>query len=130
MKKIIISVAALLGVSSVALNSCEEQLPQSVQEQFKETQDEVKSKVSNEMKEAMIAQIDEFLQNDDLEESLGFSEEQLAETEQSITQYIEDYELDTETLTNLVGEIKNLFDETQGLSKEEIQARLDEMLEK
>ena len=130
MKKIIISVAALLGVSSVALNSCEEQLPQSVQEQFKETQDEVKSKVSNEMKEAMIAQIDDFLQNDDLEESLGFSEEQLAETEQSITQYIEDYELDTETLTNLVGEIKNLFDETQGLSKEEIQAKLDEMLEK
>lgn len=130
MKRIIISVAALLGISSVALNSCEEQLPQSVQEQFKETQDEVKSKVSNEMKEAMIAQIDEFLQNDDLEESLGFSEEQLAETEQSITQYIEDYELDTETLTNLVGEIKNLFDETQGLSKEEIQAKLDEMLEK
>ena len=130
MKKIIISVAALLGVSSVALNSCEEQLPQSVQEQFKETQDEVKSKVSNEMKEAMIAQIDEFLQSDDLEESLGFSEEQIAETEQSITQYIEDYELDMGTLTDFVSEVKLLFDETQGLSKEEIQARLDEMLEK
>ena len=130
MKKIIISVAALLGVSSVALNSCEEQLPQSVQEQFKETQDEVKSKVSNEMKEAMIAQIDEFLQSDDLEESLGFSEEQIAETEQSITQYIEDYELDMGTLTDFVSEVKLLFDETQGLSKEEIQAKLDEMLEK
>ena len=130
MKKIIISVAALLGVSSVALNSCEEQLPQSVQEQFKETQDEVKSKVSNEMKEAMIAQIDEFLHSDDLEESLGFSEEQIAETEQSITQYIEDYELDMGTLTDFVSEVKLLFDETQGLSKEEIQAKLDEMLEK
>lgn len=129
MKKIIISVAALFGVSTVALNSCEEQLPQAVQEQFEETQDEVKSKVSSEMKEAMIAQIDDFLQNDDLGESLGFSEEQIAETEQSITQYIEDYELDTEALTDLVGEIKLLFDETQGLSKEEIQAKLDEMLE-
>lgn len=129
MKKIIVSVAALLGVSTVALNSCEEQLPQAVQEQFEETQDEVKNKVSNEMKEAMIAQIDDFLQNDDLEESIGFSEEQIAETEQSITQYIEDYELDTEGLTDLVGEIKHLFDETQGLSKDEIQAKLEEMLE-
>ena len=129
MKKIIISAAALFGVSSVAMTSCEEHLPESVQEQFEEAQEEVKSKVSNEMKEALIAQIDEFLQNDDLEESLGFSEEQLAQTEQSITQYIENYDFDTEALTKLVGEIELLFDETQGLSKEEIQIKLDKMLE-
>lgn len=130
MKRIIISIAALFGVSSVAMTSCEEQLPQEMQEQWEEKQDEVSSMVSSEMKKALISQIDDFLQSDDLEESLGFTEEQLAETEQSIEQYIENYEFDTESLTKLVGEIKLLFDETQGLSKEEIQTKLDELLKK
>ena len=129
MKKMIISIAALLGVSSMALNSCEDQLPQEVQEQFEEVQEETKSKVSSEMKKALIAQIDEFLQSSDLEESLGFSQEQLAQTEQSITQYIENYDFDTEELTKIVGEVEKLLEDTEGLSKEEIQEKLNEMLE-
>lgn len=130
MKKIIISIAALLGVSSVALNSCENRLPEEVQGQFEEVQKQTKSKVSGEMKKALIAQIDEFLQSSDLEESLGFSQEQLDKTQQSIAQYIENYDFDTEELTKLVGEVEELLEDTNGLSKDDIQNKLDELLEK
>lgn len=130
MKKIIISIAALLGVSSMALNSCKDRLPQEVQEQFEEVQEQAKSKVSSEMKKALIAQIDEFLQSSDLEESLGFSKEQLDKTQQSITQYIENYDFDTEELTKLVGEVEELLEDTNGLGKDDIQKKLDELLEK
>lgn len=129
MKKIIISIAALLGISSMAMTSCQEQLPQEIQEQWEEKQDEVVNAVSAEMKKALILQIDDFLQSDDLEESLGFTAEQMTEVEQSIEQYLENYECDTESLTELVGEIKLLFDEAKGLSKDEVQARLDKFLE-
>ena len=112
------------------MTSCQEQLPQTVQEQWEEKQDEVVSAVSGEMKKALKAQLDEFVQNDDLEESLGLSEEQISELEQSIEQYVDDYEFDTEALTKLAGELENLLDETKGLTKEELQAELDEILKK
>lgn len=125
-----ISIAACFGISSIAMTSCQEQLPQTVQEQWEEKQDEVVSAVSGEMKKALKAQLDEFVQNDDLEESLGLSEEQISELEQSIEQYVDDYEFDTEALTKLAGELENLLDETKGLTKEELQAELDEILKK
>ena len=91
MKKLIVSIAAFLGISSVAMTSCQDQLPQEVQEQWEEKQDEVASAVSAEMKKALISQMDDFLQSDDLEESLGFTDEQITEMEQSVEQYIENY---------------------------------------
>lgn len=130
MKKLIISVAALFGISSMAMTSCQEQLPQEVQEQWEEKQDEVISVVSNEMKKALEAQLDEFLQSDDLENSLGFSQEQVSQIEQSVEEYIDNYEFDTEALTKLTGELELLLDEAKGLTKEELQAKLDEILEK
>lgn len=130
MKKLMISVAALFGISSMAMTSCQDQLPQEVQEQWEEKQDEVVSAVSNEMKKALEAQLDEFLQSDDLENSLGFSKEQVSQIEQSLEEYIDDYEFDTEALTNLTEELGLLLDEAKGLNKEELQAKLDEILEK
>ena len=130
MKKLMISVAALFGISSMAMTSCQDQLPQEVQEQWEEKQDEVVSAVSNEMKKALEAQLDEFLQSDDLENSLGFSKEQVTQIEQSLEEYIDDYEFDTEALTNLTEELGLLLDEAKGLTKEELQAKLDEILEK
>ena len=129
MKKLMISIAACFGISSIAMTSCQEQLPQTVQEQWEEKQDEVVSAVSGEMKKALKAQLDEFVQNDDLEESLGISAEQVSQLEQSIEQYVEEYEFDTEALTKLAGELENLVDEAKGLTKEEVQAELDKILE-
>ena len=130
MKKLIISVAALFGISSMAMTSCQDQLPQEVQEQWEEKQDEVVSAVSNEMKKALEAQLDEFLQSDDLENSLGFSKEQVSQIEKSLEEYVDNYEFDTEALTKLTGELELLLDEAKGLTKEELQAKLDEILEK
>lgn len=129
MKRLILMAAALIGAVCVVMTSCEEYLPQGVQEQFEEKQSEAKEKVSDELKKALMDQVDEFFQSDDLEESLGFSEEQLEETKQAIDQYIQDYDFDSGALTQVIDEMKNLFEGTEGLSKEEIQKKLDEMLQ-
>lgn len=114
----------------MAMTSCQEQLPQEVHEQWEEKQNEVVSVVSAEMKKALKAQLEEFLQSDDLEESLGFTEEQVSQIEESVEQYVEEYEFDTEALTKLTEELEGLLDEAKGLTKEELQAKLDEILSK
>ena len=129
MKKLIISVAAFFGISSMALSSCRGQLPQEIQEKLEEKQDEVTSAVSEEMKKALLEQMDEFLQSDDLEESLGLTDEQRTEIEKSVEQYVENYEFDAESLKKLGEGIEQLYEEAKGLSKEEIQEKLDEILE-
>ena len=129
MKRLILMAAALIGAVCVVMTSCEEYLPQGVQEQFEQKQSEAMEKVSDELKKALMDQVDEFFQSDDLEESLGFSEEQLEETKQAIDQYIQDYDFDSGALTQVIDEMKNLFEGTDGLSKEEIQKKLDEMLQ-
>ncbi len=130
MKKLLISIAAFLGVSSMAMTSCQDQLPQKMQEQWEEKQETIVSAVSTEMKEALKSQMDEFLQSDDLEESLGFTDEQRKEIEQSMEQYIEQYEFDAEALNELTQKMETLFQDAKGLTKEEIREKLDEMLEK
>lgn len=129
MKRLILMAAALIGVACVVMTSGEKFLPQGVQAQIEEKQSEAKDKVSDELKKALMDQVDDFFHSDDLEESLGFSEEQLEETKQEIEQYIQDYEFDTGALMQAVDEMKNLFDGTEGLSKEEIQKKLDEILQ-
>ena len=114
----------------MVLTSCQKQLPETIQEQWEEKQDEVVSAVADEMKKALKSQLDEFVQNDDLEESLGLSEDQISQLEQSIEQYVDTYEFDAEALTQLTGELENLLDETKGLTKEELQAELDEILKR
>lgn len=129
MKRLILMAAVLIGAVCVIMTSCEEYLPQGVQEQLEEKQSEAKEKVSDELKKALMDQVDDFFHSDDLKESLGFSEEQLEEAKQEINQYIQDYDFDSGALTQVIDEMKNLFDGTEGLSKEEIQKKLDEMLQ-
>lgn len=129
MKRLILIAAALVGGVCMVMTSCKEYLPQDVQTQLEERQSEVKEKVSDEMKNALIQQIDEFFQSDDLEQSLGFSREQIEETKQDIEKYVAEYDLDSETLTKFVGEIKSIFEGTEGLSKEEIETKLNEILQ-
>lgn len=130
MKKLIISVAAFLGISSIAMTSCQDQLPQEAQEQWENRQNEVVSVVSAEMKKALKEQMDEFFSSDDLEESLGITQEQINRIEQSLEQYVDSYEVDAGALTKLTDELELLIDEAKGLTKEEFQTKLDEILEK
>lgn len=130
MKRLIISVAAFLGISSIAMTSCQEQLPQEAQEQWENRQNEAVSVVSAEMKKALKAQMDEFFSSDDLEESLGITQEQISRMERSLEQYVDSYEVDAGALTKLTDELELLIDEAKGLTKEEFQTKLDEILEK
>ncbi len=130
MKNRILSAIVLLTITVMTLTACADKIPESVQTKVEEKKEEVTSKVTEEIKQATIAQLKDFLQSDELQNNLGFSEEQLAEVEQSLEQYIENYELDTDSLTRVAGEIKDLFDKAQELSQEDLQSKLDEILQK
>lgn len=124
MKRIAVWTAAVLAVSSMMMTACADKLPVNPEE----AQTQLKEKIADELKSAFTAQMEDFFQSDDLGKSLGFSAEQLEEMKQSVAQYMEEYEFDEDTMTEFTNELQSLFDETQGLSKEEIQSRLDEMM--
>lgn len=124
MKRIAVWTAAVLAVSSMMMTACADKLSVNPEE----AQTQLKEKIADELKSAFTAQMEDFFQSDDLGKSLGFSAEQLEEMKQSVAQYMEEYEFDEDTMTEFTNELQSLFDETQGLSKEEIQSRLDEMM--
>lgn len=109
--------------------SCQEQLPEQIREQFSKQEEEKVSEAGEEMKEALLTQLDEFIHNKDISESLGISETEQLELEQSFENYIDNYELDSEKLENAIDSFKVLLKNAEGLTKEELDEKLAKMLE-
>lgn len=109
--------------------SCQEQLPEQIREQFSKQEEEKVSEAGEEMKEALLAQLDEFIHNKDISESLGISETEQLELEQSFENYIDSYELDSEELEHAIDSFKALLKNAEGLTKEELDEKLAKMLE-
>lgn len=109
--------------------SCQEQLPEQIREQFSKQDEERVSEAGEEMKEALLAQLDEFIHNKDISESLGISETEQLELEQSFENYIDSYELDSEELEHAIDSFKALLKNAEGLTKEELDEKLAKMLE-
>lgn len=109
--------------------SCQEQLPEQIREQFFKQDEERVSEAGEEMKEALLAQLDEFIHNKDISESLGISETEQLELEQSFENYIDSYELDSEELEHAIDSFKALLKNAEGLTKEELDEKLAKMLE-
>ena len=109
--------------------SCQEQLPEQIREQFSKQEEEKVSEAGEEMKEALLTQLDEFIHNKDISESLGISETEQLELEQSFENYIDNYELDSEELENAIDSFKVLLKNAEGLTKEELDENLAKMLE-
>lgn len=109
--------------------SCQEQLPEQIREQFSKQDEERVSEAGEEMKEALLAQLDEFIHNKDISESLGISETEQLELEQSFENYIDSYELDSEEVEHAIDSFKALLKNAEGLTKEELDEKLAKMLE-
>ena len=96
MKKAIMTVS----IAAALLGSCKAQLPQKLQEQIDAKQEEYSRKASEEMKDAFSSQLQEFIKSSDLSDSLGISSEEQDKIQQSLKDYVDQYELSEEELDN------------------------------
>lgn len=121
MKKIII-----LGITIAAiLASCQGKISDDKALQT----DGGTSYLQNEMKEAFLAQLDEFINSSDISDSFGISKSEQESIERRFEDYVEQYELNSEDLDNVLDSLKELIKNADGLTKEQIDERLAKMLE-
>ena len=125
MKKAFLTVTIAVAL----LGSCKAQLPEKIQEQINAGQSELSRKASEEMKDALTSQLEEFLKSSDLGESLGISSEEQQKIGQSIIDYVDQYELSEEELDNAQKALTDLINQAGELDKQTIEERLNQILQ-
>ena len=125
MKKAFLTVT----IAAALLGSCKAQLPEKIQEQINAGQSELSRKASEEMKDALTSQLEEFLKSSDLGESLGISSEEQQKIGQSIIDYVDQYELNEEELTKIQDSVKGLLQNTEGMDFQAIESMVNSILE-
>ena len=125
MKKAFLTVTIAVAL----LVSCKAQLPEKIQEQINAGQSELSRKASEEMKDALTSQLEEFLKSSDLGESLGISSEEQQKIGQSIIDYVDQYELNEEELTKIQDSVKGLLQNTEGMDFQSIESMVNSILE-
>ena len=126
MKKAILTIA----VAAVLLGSCKEQLPEELSSRIDEKREEYSSIASQEMKDAFTTQLDDFLHSYDLGESLGMSAQEQEQIEQSLKEYVDQYELSEEELNKTQEAIKELFQNGEDMTVQSLEDKLKEILKK
>jgi outer membrane murein-binding lipoprotein Lpp len=88
------------------------------------TVDELKAQAAEEMKKAFANEVIEFFKSDDLSKSLGLDSGEQQKLEESIKQYIDNYDLDEEKLKEVKGSVEELLQNAKGLSETELQDKV------
>lgn len=117
-------------IAAALLGSCKAQLPQKLQEQIDAKQEEYSRKASEEMKDAFSSQLQEFIKSSDLSDSLGISSEEQDKIQQSLKDYVDQYELSEEELDNAQKALTDLINQAGELDKQTIEERLNQILQK
>lgn len=125
MKKAFLTVT----IAAALLGSCKAQLPEKIQEQINAGQNELSRKASEEMKDAFTSQLEEFLKSSDLGESLGISSEEQQKIGQSIVDYVDQYELSEEELTQIGDSVKEILQNAAGTDSQSIEDMLKSILQ-
>lgn len=125
MKKAIMTVT----IAAALLGSCKAQLPQKLQEQIDAKQEEYSRTASEEMKDAFSSQLQEFIKSSDLSGSLGISSEEQDKIQQSLKDYVDQYELSEEELDNAQKALTDLINQAGELDKQTIEERLNQILQ-
>ena len=126
MKKAVLTVM----IAAALLSSCKGQLPDKLQAMIDSGTQEYSRKASEDIKDAFISQMEEFLKSDDLGESLNLSSEEKDNIERSVQNYVDQYELSEEELNKVQDSIKELLQNVQGLDADTIEDKLGEILKK
>lgn len=130
MRRIIACMTAVITVSVLGLTSCAEALPDAVQDKIQETQDDLKVKAANEVKEAFMSQLEDFVGSSSVAGGLGLSQEDI---KQSLKEYADTYQLDDEELEEATNSLKDMLEELKAsdvdVTKEALDAKLAEILQ-
>lgn len=124
MKRVIM----IAAIAVVALSSCEGQFSDKLQEQIQAKQEEAGQQASQQMKDAFVSQLGEFMQSKDLGESLGISAEEQDKMEQSLKDYVNHYDLSEEDLSKVKESVEELFQNAQGMTVQGLENKLSDIL--
>lgn len=133
MKKLLFAaVAIIIGVTvlgSVAPEGQISRIGEIVEGNNDKTSDEIKAEIASQVKDQVTAQIksqlDSFWKNDDLQESLGITEEQQQEVEDSVREYANNYDLNTDQAKELTQNIINTINDSKGISWDDVKEKID-----
>ncbi len=128
-----IRVTAALMLSAAVLAGCQgdvtlDNVGDKISESVSDTITKTKEQVRSELKNAFVNEVQEFIANDDLAETLGISAEEQESINASIRGYIDNYELDEEELEAAKESVETFLENAKGLSVEEIKQNIADIL--
>lgn len=88
---------------------------------------DIKAQATEEIKKAFASEVEEFFKNNDLASSLGISSEEQGKLETSIKNYISSYSQDEDKLDEAKASVKKLLGNADGLSADELQAKISDI---
>ena len=129
-----IKTAAALVLLGMALTGCQEDVSidnvgDKISESVSDAIANTKKQVREDIKNALADEVQAFIENDDLAETLGISVQEQESINNSIRDYIDHYELDEEQLKTVKESVEAFLDSAKGLSAEEIKQNIGEIFE-
>lgn len=129
-----IRMAAALILFVTVLTGCQgditfDNVGDKISESVNDTIAKTKKQVSDEIKSAFAAEVQAFLESDDLAVTLGISEEDRDSINDSIRGYIDNYEFDEEQLKAAKESVEEFLEGAKGLSADEIKKNIADILE-
>lgn len=91
--------------------------------------EDIKAEAVNQLKKAVIKELEEFFAADELASTLGISSQDLKNIENSIKNYIENYEFDEESLKEIKSSVEMFLNNADGLSADELEKKIKEIFE-
>ena len=111
MKRFVFGGLGMAALLSASLTSCKAMMPETVQSQIDTIKEDATDKIAEDAKETFLSQLDEFIQNDALNSSIGFSEEEKEALESSIDDYLNNYDWNTEELEKTKSDFSSFLEE-------------------
>lgn len=134
MYKGIIKKAAVLTLLVAVLTGCQgdialDNVGDKISESVNDTIARTKKQVSDDIKSALADEVQAFIKSDDLAVTLGISAEEQESINESIRDYIDNYEFDEEQLKAAKETVEEFLEGAKGLSTEEIKKNIADIFE-
>ena len=128
MRKIAVVLTAVIGSALIA--GCQADFPsQDTDGYVKEIVNDVKEQAVQELKKAFASEVSDFFASDDLSVTLGMTGEEKEQLEKSIREYIDAYSMDEQKLGEAKEEVEKLFENTDGLTAEELENKIKKIFQ-
>lgn len=85
--------------------------------------------LTEDIKSVFTQEVKAFFENNDWADSLGINKEDQTELEESIRNYVDNYELDEEALSEAKNAVNEVLENAKGLSTEEIKDKISAIFE-